>query len=148
VEEHYKNIKIQKYKNMYMDIARRVALMSHCARRKVGAVLERDGRIISMGWNGTRAGENNICEDSDGLTLASVVHAEENCLKKMITSNDTSVNAILYVTTAPCENCAARLVDAGITKVFYDDVYRNACGLNYLEKHGVEIEKITISEKE
>jgi len=81
VEELYKK---EKYDNMYMDIATRVSMMSYCNRRKVGAVLVRDGRIISMGWNGTRAGENNCCEDEDGMTLPGVAHAEENCLKKLI----------------------------------------------------------------
>ncbi len=97
---------------MYIDIAQRVALMSHCERRKVGALLVRNGRIISMGWNGTRAGENNTCEDLNGATLQGVAHAEENCLKKLMTSSDTSEGGIMYVTTLPCLRCAEKLVDA------------------------------------
>jgi len=128
---------------MYMGIAQAVSLMSYCERRKVGAVLVRDGRIISMGWNGTRAGEDNNCEDTNGLTLPGVAHAEENCLKKLITCNDTSAGASMYITTCPCIRCAEKLVDAKITDVYYAEVYRNTEGIEYLEKNGIKVIKVT-----
>jgi len=134
--------KKKKYDNMYMDIAKRISMMSHCDRRKVGAVLVRDGRIISMGWNGTRAGEDNCCEGDDGLTLHGVAHAEENCLKKLITSNDTSVNSVMYVTTLPCRRCAEKLVDAKVIEVYYLDVYHSEEGLEYLKKHKIKTKKL------
>lgn len=146
MDEHYENTKKQKYNNMYMDIALRVAQMSHCQRRKVGALLVRTGRIISMGWNGTRAGENNICEDLDGITLQGVAHAEENCLKKLIISNDTSENSTMYVTTLPCVRCAEKIVDAKITTVYYAEIYRNTDGLEYLKTRGIEVHEVKIKE--
>ncbi len=130
-----------------MDIAHRVAQMSYCKRRKVGAVLVRDGRIISMGWNGTRTGENNICENSDGITLDGVAHAEENCLKKLIISNDTSEKSAMYVTTLPCIRCAEKLVDAKVTTVYYAEIYRNIEGLVYLKERGIEVQHIHVEEK-
>ena len=139
VEEHYKK---EKYNNMYMNIASTVAEMSYCKRKQVGAVLIRDGRILSMGWNGTRAGESNNCEDEHNTTLPGVAHAEENCLKKLITSNDNSIDTTMYITAPPCLRCAEKIVDAKISSVYYAEKYGNDDGIDYLNKHNISIQML------
>lgn len=137
--------KIARYNNMYMNVAYEVGKMSHCKRKQVGAILVRDGRILSMGWNGTPAGEDNCCEDENNKTKPEVIHAEENCLRKMMISTDTSVGSTMYVTLAPCLLCSTRLVDARIKKVFYGAYYPTSQpGIDYLQRHGVEVEQLTL----
>ena len=105
--------------------------------------MQKRGRIISMGWNGTRAGECNECEDETGGTLPGVVHAEENLLRKLITSNETSTGAELFITLCPCIRCAEKIVDAGITKVYFVEMYRSEEGIEYLRKHNIEVTQLS-----
>jgi dCMP deaminase len=134
-----------RYHNLYMDIAYRVAQMSFCKRRQVGAiaVTPYNGNIIGFGFNGTPAGECNCCEDSDGNTLPSVIHAEENLLLKI--SNPNNYKTHLYVTTRPCKHCA-RLIgeDENITHVFYKEDYHrdDGVGLSILEEYAIKVIKM------
>lgn len=124
---------------LWMDYAIRAAQESYCERRKVGAVIVKNGTPIAVGWNGAPKGEPNICENRDGLTLPSVIHAEDNAIRKLVRSGENAIGSTLYVTTAPCLHCAARIVDAGIKSVYYLDEYHNIDGIEYLKRHGVII---------
>ena len=111
---------------------------SYCDRRKVGALIVKDKMIISDGYNGTPAGFRNICEDSDGVTLPYVLHAEANAITKVARSNNSSEGATLYVTTSPCMECSKLIIQAGIRRVVYNELYRIQDGLQLLRDAGVE----------
>lgn len=139
----YSKQKKIRFHSMYIAVAKLIGdKMSFCRRRKVGAVLVKSGRIISMGWNGTRSGEDNTCEDENNNTKPTVVHAEINCLSKLVSSIETSKNSTLYCSTAPCINCAKVIVDSKIKKVIYSDIYRDDHGLQYLNAHGIKTKQI------
>lgn len=128
----------EKFINTFMKVAYLFAELSYCKRRKVGCVVVKNNSIISIGYNGTPSGEPNECEDEQGLTKTEVVHAEDNALRKLTRSHETAQGSSVFVTTAPCVLCATRIVDAGVTEVYYDEVYRNTDGLDYLNKHGIK----------
>lgn len=111
---------------------------SYCQRRKVGAILVKDQMIISDGYNGTPAGFENICEDEDGMTKPYVLHAEANAITKVARSNNSSEGATLYVSASPCMECAKLIIQAGIKRVVFNDLYRITFGLDLLRRAGVE----------
>ena len=123
----------------YMEVAEIFAKRSYAKRRKVGAIIVQGDSIVGEGYNGTPAGWDNACEGADGLTLPHVVHAEQNALDKLLRKGIPSVGAVLFVTTAPCIDCAKRIHGARLNSVFYRDVYRSTDGLAYLEKAGVNV---------
>lgn len=127
----------QRLINAYMQVAEVFAQLSYANRRKVGAVIVRDGSILGEGYNGTPAGWDNACEGADGLTVSHVIHAEQNALDKLLREGVSSRDATLFVTTAPCIECAKRVHGARINSVYYRDVYRSTEGLEYLEKAGI-----------
>lgn len=139
----------QKWIDAYMDVAERFAQLSSAVRLKVGAVVVKDNRIISIGYNGTPAGWDNACEHqiqgSDDTvylkTKDEVIHAEANAISKLAKSNDGGNDASLFCTHAPCIQCAKLIYGAGIKKVYYRDVYRDNDGVNFLVKSGVEVEQ-------
>jgi dCMP deaminase len=98
--------------------------------------------IISDGYNGTPSGFNNVCEDNDGHTYPYVLHAEANAITKVSRSNNSSEGATLYVTAAPCIECAKLIIQAGIKRVVFSEYYRIADGLDLLKKAGIECEYI------
>lgn len=109
----------------FMFIANAIAFHSKAVRNKVGAVLVKNNRIISTGYNGTLEGLDNICEDEEGNTKDSVVHAEENAIINAYKNGITDLSDCeLYVTLSPCANCCKLIYMSGITKVFYRDNYR------------------------
>lgn len=122
----------------YLRMARIWAENSYCRRRQVGALLVKDKMIISDGFNGTPSGFDNICEDSDGHTFSYVLHAEANAITKVARSNNSSEGATLYVTAAPCIECAKLIIQAGIKRVVFSELYRLADGLDLLNKAGIE----------
>lgn len=149
----------QRQTKAHMKAAYVYADLSYCKRRKVGCVIvkhdpSRGGtdRIISIGYNGTPPGEDNCCEEwvEDGdyhsgfFTKPNVVHAEHNAIKKLQETPETGENTIFFVTTAPCVQCAQRIIDFGITHVVYNEVYRNEHGIEHLQKHGIEVEQLTL----
>ena len=103
----------------YLRMARIWAENSYCTRRQVGALIVKDKMIISDGYNGTPSGFTNICEGSNGLTLPYVLHAEANAITKIARSGNNSDGATLYVTDAPCIECAKLIIQAGIKRVVY-----------------------------
>lgn len=115
---------------------------SYCVRRQVGALLVKDGSIISDGFNGTPSGFENICEDEEGKTKAYVMHAEANAITKVAKSSNNSNGATIYITTSPCIECAKLIIQAGIKRVVFSEMYRYSDGINLLERAGILVEHI------
>jgi len=123
----------------YMGLAHKIAEASYCERSKVGALLEKDHNIISFGYNGTPSGFDNCCEINPSVTKPEVLHAESNAITKCAKSTHSSNGATLYVTVAPCFDCAKLIIQAGIVTVVYDKLYRNDDGLALLHEAGIEV---------
>ncbi len=122
----------------YLRMARIWSENSYCRRRQVGALIVKDKMIISDGYNGTPSGFDNICESAEGNTLPFVLHAEANAITKVARSNNSSDGATLYVTASPCMECAKLIIQAGIRRVVFSEMYRITDGLDLLRKAGVE----------
>ncbi len=122
----------------YLRMAAIWAENSYCVRRKVGAIIVKDRMIISDGYNGTPTGFENVCEDNDGLTKPYVLHAEANAITKVARSNNSSDGATLYVTASPCMECAKLIIQAGIRRVVFNELYRICDGIDLLRHSGVE----------
>jgi dCMP deaminase len=137
-----KDKKQTKFDHRYLQMARIWAENSYCKRRKVGAILVKDRMIISDGYNGTPSGFDNNCEDENDTTYPYVLHAEANAITKVAQSNNSSQGATLYITDSPCMECAKLIIQSGIKRVVFSNLYRNKEGLYLLEKAGVEIEQI------
>ena len=120
---------------------------SYCKRRKVGALLVKDKMIISDGYNGTPAGFENICEDDSNVTKPYVLHAEANAITKVARSNNSSLDATMYVTCSPCIECAKLIIQAGINRVVYSQQYRVTDGVDLLQRAGIEVVYIEIDEQ-
>lgn len=118
----------------YIQICDIIAKESKANRYKVGAILVKDGNIISMGYNGTPNGFDNCCEDEDGNTKAEVLHAESNAITKCAKSTKSSENSILYCTLSPCVECAKLIIQSGIKEVYFKEFYRDTKGLILLSK--------------
>jgi dCMP deaminase len=152
-----------KFDNAHMIVAETYAKLSSAKRLQVGAVVEKDNRIISIGYNGTPSGWDNNCEneikedhsyviDMGGPwhtmstikyeTKKEVIHAEMNAIGKLAQSNESGLGATMYITHAPCFDCAKLIHIAGIKKVFYRNSYRNTEGIEFLNKCNIEVEKI------
>ena len=123
----------------YMRMARIWAENSYCKRRQVGALLVKNKMIISDGYNGTPSGFENNCEDSNNISMPYVLHAEANAITKVARSNNSSEGATLYVTASPCIECAKLIIQAGITRVVYGELYRIMDGVELLERAGIEV---------
>ena len=162
----------QKFIDYYMDVAERTAKLSSAIRRQVGAVIVKENRILSYGYNGMPTGWTNECEykeympgDSrDGelypfeeydktvesnrrfrlVTKDEVLHAESNAIAKVSGSTESSEDATLFVTTAPCIHCAKMIFQSGIKSVFYRDTYRDDAGIEFLEKGGVSVTRYPV----
>lgn len=122
----------------YLRMSRIWAENSYCRRRQVGAIIVKDSMIISDGFNGTPSGFENVCEDENGSTRPYVLHAEANAITKVARSNNSSEGATLYVTASPCIECAKLIIQAGIKRVVYGELYRLNDGIELLERAGVE----------
>lgn len=132
--------KQEQFDRSYLEMARVWAKNSYCTRRKVGALLVKDRMIISDGFNGTPAGFENICEDpATGKTKPYVLHAEANAITKVAKSGNNSQGATLYVTDAPCMECAKLIIQAGIRRVVYLIEYSVRDGIELLRRAGVEV---------
>ncbi len=130
--------KQQELDSRYMRMARIWAENSYCSRRQVGALIVKDKMIISDGYNGTPVGFENICEDEKGLTKPYVLHAEANAITKIARSGNNSEGATLYVTTSPCIECAKLIIQAGIKRVVFAELYHITDGIDLLKRAGVE----------
>lgn len=126
----------------YLRMARIWAENSYCRRRQVGAIIVSGSMIISDGFNGTPSGFENICEDDSGLTKPYVLHAEANAISKVARSNNSSEGATLYVTASPCLECSKLIIQAGIKRVVFNEMYRITDGLDLLRRAGVQVDYI------
>ncbi|HYW96269.1 MAG TPA: dCMP deaminase family protein [Bacteroidales bacterium] len=123
----------------YLQMARIWAENSYCKRRKVGALIVKDRMIISDGYNGTPAGFENICEDEYYRTKPYVLHAEANAITKVAKSNNSSEGATLYITTSPCIECSKLIIQSGIKRVVFSELYTKNEGLRLLERAKIEL---------
>jgi dCMP deaminase len=172
-----------KFQKLYNNIAHEVAKMSHARRLQVGAVIVKDDRVISMGYNGMPAGWDNNCEHKEYMsndaggwlspeeiyeqwpfeekerlvdpdegffittrryrlkTRPEVLHAESNAIAKLAKSNDSGLDAELFVTHAPCMECSKLIFQSGISRVYYSSDYRDESGIRFLKQSGVEVVK-------
>lgn len=135
--------KQERYDKAYMRMAIEWAKLSHCTRKKVGAIIVKDRMIISDGYNGTPTGFDNCCEDSNGETHWYVLHAEANAIMKVASSTQSAQGATLYITMSPCKECSKLIHQSGIQRVVYQEAYKDNEGLLFLEKAGVEIVHLT-----
>ena len=133
-----------------MDWADRTAQLSHARRLQVGAVIVKDDSVISYGYNGMPANWDNNCENVVGYNLGQpilktkpeVLHAESNAVAKLARSSQSGCDASLFVTHAPCLDCAKLVYQSGISHVYYRNSYRDVAGVEFLEKSGVEVKQI------
>ena len=169
----------EKFKQTYMKTAKVFAELSHARRLHVGAIVVKDDRIISIGYNGMPAGWDNNCEHKDYMsgdaggwlspeeiyeqwpfeeedidpdlgyarryalkTKPEVLHAESNAIAKLAKSNDSGLGADIFITHAPCIECAKLIYQSGINGVYYGENYRDDSGIEFLKKSGVNIEKL------
>jgi dCMP deaminase len=139
-----------KLKEAYMKTAETFAELSHARRLHVGAIIVKDDRIISIGYNGMPAGWDNNCEDviqhSDDTTSLKtkpeVLHAETNAIAKLAKSTESGLDATMFVTHSPCLDCAKLIFQSGINAVFYRDAYRSEDGVQFLKQSGVKVEQL------
>ena len=140
----------EKFKRAYMQTAHTFAELSSARRLHVGAIVVKDDRIISIGYNGMPAGWDNNCEDEtryeDGgvilKTKPEVLHAETNAIAKLAKSNESGLGADIFITHAPCLDCAKLIYQSGIRAVYYSKDYRDSAGVNFLSKSGVTVEQL------
>jgi dCMP deaminase len=130
----------------YLRMAKIWAENSYCKRRQVGALIVKDNRIISDGYNGTPSGFENVCEDENNMTKPYVLHAEANAITKVAASSNSSKDATIYVTSAPCIECAKLIIQAGIRRVVYSERYRVEDGCNLLKRAAVAVDFIDITD--
>jgi dCMP deaminase len=134
-----------------MDWAQRAAELSHARRLHVGAVIVKDDTVISYGYNGMPAGWENDCEfewtdpqtkQTSLVTKPEVLHAESNAIAKLARSHNSGVGADIFVTHAPCLDCAKLIYQSGISRVWYGNQYRDNSGIDFLQQSGIQVNKI------
>jgi dCMP deaminase len=133
---------MNKWQQAYMDTAERFGALSTAKRLQVGAIVVKDNRIISIGYNGMPSGWNNECEDENFKTKPEVLHAEENAIAKLASSHESGKGAEVYITHSPCMNCAKLIYASGVAKVYYKHKYRSEDGIHFLEKCGLEVKQL------
>ena len=121
---------------------------SYCQRRQVGALVVKNSMIISDGYNGTPCGFENICEDDNNVTKPYVLHAEANAITKLARSSNNSEGSTIYITASPCIECAKLIIQSGIKRVVYGEVYRLTDGVGLLKRAGIEVELLNLNENE
>ena len=139
VQQDFNMTKLDK---VFINIAKETSTLSHCVRSKVGAVLVKDGNIISFGYNGTPAGMSNACEEND-TTFPHVIHAESNAIIKAAKTGSAVDGSTLYLTLSPCLDCSKLILQSGIKRVVYLNEYRNTEGIHFL-KQFIQVEKYEI----
>lgn len=143
-----------KWVSAFMDTVYRFAQLSSARRLKVGSLIVKDNRIISIGYNGMPSGWDNDCEhwvdvndplsdaDQELRTRPEVIHAEANAIIKLARDGESGKGASLFCTHAPCINCAKLIYGTGILEVYYREKYKDEDGLKFLEKSGIKIHKV------
>ena len=132
----------KKYIDAHMRVAETYASLSSAKRLQVGAIVVKDNRVVSIGYNGMPSGWDNVCEDENNKTKPEVLHAETNAIAKLARSNESGLDATMFITHAPCIDCAKLIYQSGISKVYYRNTYRETTGIDFLNKGGIEVEQI------
>ena len=137
------------YDKTYIKIADCVSELSYGKRAKVGCVIVSEGgQIISHGWNGTPTGFDNCCEyvgeDGELHTKPEVLHAESNAISKCAKWHSSTEGATLYVTLSPCFDCAKMIIQSGIKRVCYEEIYRDSTGLDFLKQNNIEVKLVKV----
>jgi dCMP deaminase len=133
-----------KYHLTYLKMATEWSALSCCKRKKVGALIVKDGTIISDGFNGTPKGFPNDCEDANDETHWYVLHAEANAMLKVARSTQNTEGSTLYVTYSPCKDCSKMIIQAGIKRVIYKEEYRDISGVKILREAGIDVVHLDI----
>ena len=144
-----------KFLSAFMDVAKRFAELSTARRLKVGAIVVKDDRVISIGYNGMPSGWDNNCENHIGFdkgepvykTKPEVLHAETNAIAKLARSNESGLGADMFITHAPCMDCAKLIYQSGIKRVVYGEAYRDESGILFLKASGVTVEHLPVEEQ-
>nr|QMP83365.1 MAG: dCMP deaminase [Caudoviricetes sp.] len=135
-----------KFINYYMDVAKRTALLSYAEKLKVGSIIVKEDRIISIGYNGTPSGFDNVAEyvleDGSLKTKDETIHAEMNAISKLAKSSESGFGAVMFITHSPCIQCSKGIYSSGIKEVYYSQEYRDPSGLKFLEKCGIKVERV------
>ena len=121
-----------------MEVAKTFANLSHAKRLNVGAIVVKDDRIISIGYNGMPSGWENECE-IENKTKPQVLHAESNAIAKLARSNDSGLGADIFITHSPCIECAKLIYQSGIKRVYFGEHYRSTDGLDFLKASNIEV---------
>jgi len=145
LKEHLKQLR---YDKAYLRMAESWSNLSHCQRKKVGAIIVKDAMIISDGYNGTPAGFDNCCENEDGDTHWYVLHAEANAILKVAKSTNNCKGATLYLTLSPCKDCSKLVLQAGINRVVFKNSYKDTEGIDFLKNAGVAVLQIESLEED
>ena len=124
-----------------MSVAKIFAGLSHDDKYKVGAVIVKNGQILSQGWNGMPSGMDNTTRFGAGYTRPEVIHAEANALMKLAKNGGSANEASLFTTHSPCYTCAGLIIQAGIRRIVYDKVYDEEA-LTYLKERGIDVRRI------
>jgi dCMP deaminase len=137
-----------KHIKAHMKAAHAYAECSTAERLKVGCVLVKDHRIISIGYNGMPSEWTNVCEDESGKTKPEVIHAEANAVAKLARSNESGEGSVAFITHAPCLSCAKMLYSAGVSEVVYSQGYRKTEGIDFLVNCGIPVSQYFLEEEE
>jgi dCMP deaminase len=133
------DLKQLRYDLAYLRMAKEWAKLSHCTRKQVGALLVKNGVIISDGYNGTPSGFPNTCENEVGETHWYVLHAEANAILKVAKSTNNAHGSTLYITLSPCKDCSKLILQSGITRMVYLDAYKDTTAIDFLKNSGIEV---------
>jgi len=142
IDETLYSAKDKKMDLVYLEMAKVWSSNSYCERMKVGSLIIKDKSIISDGYNGSPTGFANVCEDENNNTLPYVLHAEANAITKLAKSTQSSDGATLYVTVSPCYECSKLIIQSGIKRVVFKELYRKLESLKFLYESGIEIVRI------
>jgi dCMP deaminase len=131
-----------KYDQTYLKMAKNWSELSHCERKKVGALIVKNGMIISDGYNGTPSGYDNCCENDRYETHWYTIHAEANAILKCAKWGNSSYGATMYLTHSPCKECSKLILQSGISRVVYLEDYKDPEGINFLRESRIDVVKL------
>jgi dCMP deaminase len=148
-----------KFIDFYMDVAHRTAKLSTAVKLQVGAIIVKDNRIISIGYNGMPSGWTNECEyeevihindipmmdipeNRELVTKPEVIHAESNAISKLAKCSESGENASMFITHSPCMSCAKLIYQSGISAVYYRTAYRDMAGIDFLDKSDIGVHRL------
>lgn len=141
-DETLYSAKDKKMDLVYLKMAEVWATNSYCRRMQVGCLIVKNKSIISDGYNGSPTGFPNECEDENNQTLNYILHAEANAITKLAKSTQSSDGSTLYVTVSPCFECSKLIIQSGVKRLVFRDVYRKPESIKFLYDAGIEIVRL------